>query len=190
MTCGADLDRSEKVDLFWVFGPLQTLIHRRFLKTCRYSFCSSIDQQKNRVKIFTCDEETSTSNDTVARVIFETLDRIRVEGWAKKCLIGQEKGQLIELSTRELWFWRFGTSSGSSGSIARLLILQNLSKWWLPARWRSYPFTKNHSPRFRCQPETLDAWGEVSSSMKLQHLPLGGRKSSLLVLFGLCARYA
>ena len=69
-------------------------------------------------------------------------------GWAKQgCLIGQQIGQLIELLTRELWFWRLGTSSGSSGSIARLLILQNLSKWWLPGRWRSYPSTKNHSPR-------------------------------------------
>lgn len=67
-----------KRSLFWVFGPLQTLIHLRFLKTCRYSFCASINQQKNRVNIWPCDEETSTSNDTVARVIFETLDRIRV----------------------------------------------------------------------------------------------------------------
>lgn len=35
-----------KRSLFWVFGPLQTLIHLRFLKTCRYSFCASINQQK------------------------------------------------------------------------------------------------------------------------------------------------
>ena len=157
MTCGADLDRFEKVS-FLSLRPFANFDSLEISENLQVFILFQSTNKKNRVNIWPCDEETSTSNDTVARVIFETLDRIRVEGWAKQgCLIGQQIGQLLELSTRELWFWRLGTSSGSSGSIARLLILQNLSKWWLPTRWRSYPFTKNHSPRFRCQPETLDA---------------------------------